>query len=103
MQSKFIQFLGIAKRSGNVCEGYNKTEEFIKLKKLSLVIMSKESSENTRKKFKVYCERFKVPIIEDYSKEELGAILGREEINVIGILDKKIGDRLLELNIEESN
>ena len=65
--------------------------------------MSKESSENTRKKFKVYCERFKVPIIEDYSKEELGAILGREEINVIGILDKKIGDRLLELNIEESN
>ena len=37
MQNKFIQFLGIAKRSGNVCEGYNKTEEFIKLKKLSLV------------------------------------------------------------------
>ena len=103
MQNKFIQFLGIVKRSGNVCEGYNKTEEFIKLKKLSLVIMSKESSDNTKKKFKVYCEKFKVPIIENYSKEELGAILGREEINIIGILDKKIGDRLLELNIEESN
>ena len=70
MQNKFIQFLGIAKRSGNVCEGYNKTEEFIKLKKLSLVIMSKESSDNTKKKFKVYCERFKVPIIENYSKTD---------------------------------
>ena len=42
MQNKFLNFLGIAKKSGNLVEGYNACEEDIKRNKVSLCILSKE-------------------------------------------------------------
>ena len=100
---KILSLIGLATRAGKIASGEFCTEKEVKTGRAALVIVAEDASDNTKKKFKVFCEKFKVPIIENYRKEELGAILGREEINIIGILDKKIGDRLLELNIEESN
>jgi len=102
MNDKFLQFLGLAKRAGRLIEGYNKCEETVKYKKLHLLIMSKEASQNTKDRFLRISERYNIPIIEGYSKEELGYALGREEINVLALTDLKMSHKLQELWLEKS-
>jgi len=103
MNDKFLQFLGLAKKAGRLIEGYNKCEEAVKYKKLHLLIMSIDASQNTKDKFLRFSQRFNIPLIEGYSKEQLGYALGREEINVIALTDLKMSEKLQELWEEKSN
>jgi ribosomal protein L7Ae-like RNA K-turn-binding protein len=97
MQDKFLQFLGLTKRAGKLIEGYNKCEEIIDKRKIHLILISLDCSENTKKKFISYCSKYNVPYIENYSKETLGASLGREEVNILGVADKNMSLQLLKL------
>jgi ribosomal protein L7Ae-like RNA K-turn-binding protein len=103
VQNKFLQFLGLAKKSGNLIEGYNKCEELVKRSGLYLLILSTDCSTNTKEKFVKYCMNYNIPFIESFSKEELGAPIGRAEISILGVANKRISDKLLSLWNEQSN
>lgn len=103
MKSKFFQFLGIVKKSGNLLIGYNKCEEAIKKSKVYLIILSKECSDNTKNKFRNYCQRYYIPLLEDISSEDISAILGREGLNVLGIVNEKMSEKLILLFKEFNN
>lgn len=97
IQNKFLSFLGLIKRTGNIEEGYNKCEEAIKIpNKICLMIFSDNVSDKSKKNFLYYCEKYNIPTIQHFSKEELGNAVGREELNIIGIKNKKMGAKLLE-------
>lgn len=96
-QNKFLNFLGIAKKSGKLIEGYNSCEEEIKRNKVFLCILSKEVSENTKKKFKKYCEDNKVLLIAELPCESIGRAIGREKINVLAVKDEIIANNLMKL------
>ena len=51
MRNKFLSFLGLAKKSGNLLDGYNKCEEIIGKKRVYLVIFSNEISAKSKEKF----------------------------------------------------
>jgi ribosomal protein L7Ae-like RNA K-turn-binding protein len=102
MKDKFLQFLGIVKKSGNLVEGYNKCEEIIDKRKLFLLIISTNCSSNTKDKFIRLCINNAVPYVEVYSSEDLGTIIGRAEINLLGVLNKNMSDNLL-LLLKEQN
>ena len=103
MQNKFLQFLSLTKKSGNLIEGYNKCEELIKRSGLCLLILSIDCSTNTKEKFIRYCMNYNIPFIESFSKQELGAPIGRAEISILGVVDKKLSDKLKSLWNEQSN
>jgi ribosomal protein L7Ae-like RNA K-turn-binding protein len=100
---RFLKFLGLTKRAGKVKEGYNKCEETLKSGYVKLVIMSIDASLNTKDKFNTYCKRYDTCLIEDFSKEELGKALGREEINLVCVTDDRMSKKLLELWNEKNN
>lgn len=95
--NKFFNFLGLTKRSGNLLEGYSKCDEQRNKMKFYLVILSNDASSSTKKKFKNHCSERGIPLIEDFSKEELGIPIGREEIKVLAILDKNMAQKLISL------
>lgn len=97
MQNKFLNFLGIAKKSRNLVEGYNACEEEIKRNKISLCILSKECSENTINKFQKYCSDRNIPVISGLDSEELGNAIGRDMINILAVKDDKISKNLIKL------
>ncbi|SMC21691.1 Ribosomal protein L7Ae [Clostridium acidisoli DSM 12555] len=100
---RFLKFLGLTKRAGKLKEGYNKCEETLKLGYVKLIIMSLDASLNTKDKFNTYCKRYGTCMIEDFSKEELGKALGREEINLVCVTDDRMSKKLLELWNEKNN
>lgn len=101
MNDKFFQFLGLTKKAGKLIEGYNKCEELVTRGKGYLVILSEECSENTKDKFRRYCERENIVIIEGISNEKLGLSLGRTEINVLCVNDKSMSEKLINLYNKE--
>lgn len=104
MKDNFLQFLALTKGAGKLIEGYNKCEEKIKHGKVFLCILSKSLSENSYKKFRNLCEKKNIKYIYDYDKEELGSILGRKEINVLGVIDSNMSTRLMEIyNANQNN
>ena len=99
--NKFFNFLGLAKRSGNILEGYSKCNEERNRKKLYLFIISKDASDSSKKKFINHCKEKKISYIEDFSKEELGEAIGRPEVKILAILDENMAKKLRTLYEEE--
>ncbi|MBW6409734.1 ribosomal L7Ae/L30e/S12e/Gadd45 family protein [Clostridium weizhouense] len=99
--NKFFNFLGIVKKSGNLLEGYSKCDDLRNKTKIYLFIISNDLSESSKEKFKKHCTEKNIPYIEDFSKEQLGIPIGRDEIMILGILDNNMAKRLLELYEEE--
>lgn len=100
--NKFFNFLGLAKRSGNLIEGYSKCDEQRNRRRFYLVILSNDASNSTKKKFRNHCTEKEIPLIEDFSKEQLGNPIGREELKVLAVLDKNIAEKLISLYKNES-
>ncbi|AYE33068.1 ribosomal L7Ae/L30e/S12e/Gadd45 family protein [Clostridium septicum] len=101
--NKFFNFLGLAKRSGNLIEGYSKCNEQRNRIKIYLFIISKDASESTRKKFLNHCNINNILYIEDFSKEELGISIGREEVKILAISDENMAKKLNTLYEEGKN
>ena len=94
---KFFNFLGLAKRSGNVIEGYSKCEEERNRRSIYLFIISKDASNSTKKKFKNHCLLKNIRFIENFSKEEIGLSIGREEVKILAITDENMANKLYTL------
>lgn len=94
---RFLKFLGLTKKAGHLIEGYNKCEDAVKKINIYLFIISNEASQNTREKFLRYCEEFKIPNVQGYSSDELGSAIGRPQINILGVTDMNMGEKLISL------
>ena len=97
MNNKFFQFLGLTKKAGKLIEGYNQCEDALSHGRGTLIIMSEESSTNTKDKFERFSNKYNIPFIEGVSNEVLGKCLGRAEINVLCVNDKRMSSKLLSL------
>lgn len=95
--NKFFNFLGLAKRAGNVIEGYSKCDEERNRRAIYLFIISNDASNSTKKKFKNHCLLKNVRFIEDFSKEEIGLSIGREEVKILAITDENMANKLYTL------
>ena len=71
IEQKIYSYIGLATKAGKAVSGEFSTEKAIKEKKARLVLVSEESSENTKKKFIDSCSWYKIPIYLFGEKERL--------------------------------
>lgn len=92
-ESKLLNTLKIMKHSGFLTFGLEMVEENIK--KVKYVIIAKDSNKKNAEKLLKLCNENKIEYIITASKRELGEVFSKEEINVIGITDRKAAQGLL--------
>lgn len=97
MKDKFLGFLGLTRKSGNLILGGNLVEAAIKRNKIKLLIVALDASDNTNKKFRNYSISHEIELISLSTMEELGLAVGKSDIAVIGIQDIKMAKKLKEL------
>ena len=68
--NKFFNFLGLAKRSGNLVEGYSKCDEQRNKVKFHLVILSDDAKKFFKEKETLF-KKLETVLKKDISKEEL--------------------------------
>lgn len=98
--TKFLNFLRIGKKAGNIEEGYNKAENAIMKKSVFLVFISPDLSVNSKNKFYNYASKYNFSIIEDAPMDEIGVALGSPNLKVLGVKDSKFCKNLKSLYYE---
>ena len=74
-------------RAGKLSAGETAAENAVKSGKASLVIVSEDASDNTKKKFKNMCNFYEVPIYFYGDKDTLGHAMGKEFRAMVAVTD----------------
>jgi ribosomal protein L7Ae-like RNA K-turn-binding protein len=95
MRKKVDSYLGFAAKSRNLISGYQTCLHAIKQKKLKLLILSEDLSENTVKKLSKLSQDSGIPLRIYGKSEELSKATGSQERGVFGVTDVNFADAIL--------
>ena len=94
-KSKFASYLGLARRAGKVLTGYKTCAAALGRGSAKLIILAGDTSQNTRDKFSVLCERRDVPFKIYSSSDELSAMAGLTGRGIFGITDVNFAEAMI--------
>lgn len=95
---KALFMLGLCRKAGVSQSGETLCENAIRRKKVYLVLLAKDASPNTYKKFHDKCSFYSVPVMDTlFSKEELGAAMGQSERSCVAICEQGLAKGLAEV------
>lgn len=94
MREKIHSYLGFAKRSRNLISGYNSCIYAIKRRKIHLLILTADLSENTKKKFLAVAESGNVQLRIYGTMEKMQEMTGEIGRGIYGITDKNLAEAI---------
>ena len=99
-----LGMLGLAMKAGKVVIGTEQVIAYLQKRKLSLVLVSGNASEGTKKKIGFKCEFYKTTLTEvKVDTDELGRLLGKTYAPaVVGITDENFSNAITKL-LNEKN
>lgn len=98
MNDKFLNMLGLARRAGQVCIGYDKTLALVHAKKVFAVFCACDLSPKTKKGLCIAAENTDIQIISTASSIfEMSNAIGIKA-GIVGITNDGFAKRLIELS-----
>ena len=85
--NKALSLISLATKAGKTVSGEFCTEKEVKTGRAALVIVARDASENTKKKFRNMCDYYHVPIYFYEDKDTLGHAMGKEFRASLAVLD----------------
>ena len=86
--SKALNYLGIARMSGNIELGEENAKALIKAGKARLLLLAGDASDGVKKRAEGYVYGFRTPVVElPFTKEELGGAVGRAQCAIAAVRD----------------
>ncbi|MNW23571.1 putative ribosomal protein YlxQ [compost metagenome] len=86
--NKALSNIGLAMRAGQLATGDEIVLKAVRSSEAKLVILAKDASENTQKKFRDKCGSYKIPLLIGFDRESLGNSVGKPERVVLAVLDQ---------------
>ena len=95
MKKKVISYLGFAKKSGNLVSGVNTWTFAMAKRKVKLMILAEDISENSEKKIMKEIRKYGVPFVKYGNSDELSHATGANGRNVFAICDRNYAEVIL--------
>ncbi len=88
-----LTMLGFAQKARKLAAGEAAVENFLKKEKITLLLVSEETSDNRKEFWMKQAEFYDVPIeTVEISKLDLGWAVGSSPKSIIGIMDQNMAD-----------
>lgn len=87
---KLYGLISLAMKAGGIAAGSFAAEQAVKGGQAFLLILAKDASDNTKKKFNNSCAYYHVPLIEFGEKEKLGHSIGKEERSALAVTNESL-------------
>lgn len=97
LKNRFLNFVGICKKSGKIIIGDNLLEREINRGTIKLILIAEDTSERISNKYVRLCNDKNVPVIIYTTKVELGKASGRKLVALVGFTDKNQSNNLIKL------
>lgn len=94
-QERWLSFLGLANRAGKIITGEELVIKEIQRKRVKLVLLASDASDNTAKKIRDKCAYYQVPIKEVSDRVTLGEAIGKHARVVVAVLDDGFSKKLM--------
>lgn len=91
-----VNTIGLAYRAGKVVLGTDNVIKLMRSKKISLVLLAHDASDNTIKKITDKSTFYQIKTITKYNSETLSQAIGKSNIKVIGVADNGFSKLLLD-------
>ncbi len=91
---RLFRMLGLAARMRGIVFGEGAVKDAVKAGKAELVLLSRDASDNTKKKFRNSCEFYSVNIFEYSDRFTLGRYTGREFAVVLAVTNQGIAKEI---------
>lgn len=88
IKTKVLNLLGLAYRARKVIRGEENVVKSMQLGKIRMVFVASDSSKRTIDKFSKKCFFYNVPVVFDYSTDELSNAIGRPMCKILAITDQ---------------
>ncbi len=85
IRSKLTAYIGFAARAGKIKSGDFTCEKLMKQKKVQLMLLSSDASENTREKYEALCGRCDIACL---YIDDLGRLIGKEAHKTAAVTDR---------------
>ena len=92
-----LRMLGLAARAGAVIPGTERVREAARSGSLHFALVASDLSDNSRDKLLPLLESRQVPYAIVSSRDALGGAVGRAPLSALGITEKKLADRVVQL------
>ncbi len=89
--------LGLAARAGAVVPGTERVREAARSGQLHFALVASDLSDNSRDKLLPLLNARQVPYAIVSDRDALGGAVGRAPLSALGITEKKLADRVVEL------
>lgn len=97
MDFKIYAFVGLAAKAGKIVSGEEGCEKSLKKGTVRLMLVARDASDNTRKRFIDMCQYRGVDIRIFGEKDLLGKYIGKVMRAVVGIQDENFAEQLIKL------
>lgn len=94
-ENKWLSLLGLATRARKVITGEELVIKEVRRKRIYVILLSSDASENTKKKILDKCAYYNVPARIVSDRRTLGRAVGKDERVVIGITDKGFAQKII--------
>ncbi|MDK2877526.1 MAG: hypothetical protein PWR06_242 [Thermoanaerobacteraceae bacterium] len=88
--SDVLSLLGISQKARKLVSGQDSVERAIISKRVFLIIVSEDSSDNTKKRFSNMANSRNIPVVVWGNARDLGKSIGKEERKVLGLTDRSL-------------
>lgn len=102
MNRQPLSGLGLAMRAGKLVTGDEIVTKAIRSGEAKLVIVAKDASDNTQKKFRDKCGTYKIPLMVGFDRERLGNSVGKPERVVMALIDQGFADMIRKAIVKTS-
>ena len=95
--SRALNYLGIARMSGNVELGEENAKALVKAGKARLLLLASDASEGVKQRAEGYVYGFRTPVVPlPFTKAELGGAVGRAQCAIAAVRDLGLAKSLAE-------
>jgi predicted RNA-binding protein YlxR (DUF448 family)/ribosomal protein L30E len=88
-----LDLVGLARRAGELVAGFDKCAEWLRAGRCALVLTASDGSAEGRRRIEALARG--VPVLDPFTREELGGAVGREEFVHVAIAEGGLASQLL--------
>ena len=95
MNKRSLNYLGIAKRSGNLICGTDMVVKSLPAGKIQIILLASDASSNTKDKIIRKAYYYQIQVYDKFSSLELSQAVGASHLMVIGLTDEGLKQAFL--------
>jgi predicted RNA-binding protein YlxR (DUF448 family)/ribosomal protein L30E len=95
MEERVLACIRMARKAGRVVSGYTQVSRALVHEPVVCLLVAEDTARERRREYEGWCAKRQIPCRSFLAKAELGELAGRDESSALGILDPRLGERLL--------